>query len=216
MRNIGCLVVLAVLAVIAWFFRDDIRARLGRDRTSAAAPTTGVVWEPLTPAGAARARRSVAGLGGRSGPVFTNMRPGEVSSYVFEELSKGVLPPSAQNAEAAVIGDQLAIRALINLADFGGKQSVGPIAAMLGDREPVQFGGTIEVIRPGLAQYRVKAIKIRDLSLPPPMIPRILKNIERGPRQAGVAPDGLPLVIPEYIGDVRISNGKVTLYKAVR
>jgi len=32
-------------------------------------------------------------------------------------------------------------------------------------------------------------------------------------RPAGLAPDGLPLVTPTYIGDVRVANGRITLYK---
>jgi hypothetical protein len=29
----------------------------------------------------------------------------------------------------------------------------------------------------------------------------------------GVAENGLPFVVPTYIADVRIANGKITLYK---
>jgi hypothetical protein len=84
---------------------------------------------------------------------------------------------------------------------------------MLGDREQMQFGGTFHVIRPQLAEYQVKDIKLRDLSLPQAMIPRILHQTERGTRPDGLSPDGLPLVVPKYLGDVRIANGRVTLYK---
>ena len=29
----------------------------------------------------------------------------------------------------------------------------------------------------------------------------------------GNRPDDLPIVIPKYIGDIRVANGKVTVYK---
>jgi hypothetical protein len=32
----------------------------------------------------------------------------------------------------------------------------------------------------------------------------------------GIAPNGLPMVMPTYISDVRIADGKITLYKSVR
>jgi len=32
----------------------------------------------------------------------------------------------------------------------------------------------------------------------------------------GIAQNGLPMVMPSYISDVRIANGKITLYKSVR
>ena len=32
----------------------------------------------------------------------------------------------------------------------------------------------------------------------------------------GISENGLPMVMPAYISDVRISNGKITLYKSVQ
>jgi len=32
----------------------------------------------------------------------------------------------------------------------------------------------------------------------------------------GVSPNGLPMTMPSYISDVRISNGRITLYKSVK
>ena len=45
------------------------------------------------------------------------------------------------------------------------------------------------------------------------MIPRVLRQTERGSRPDGLSEDGLPIVVPRYLGDVRIANGRVTLYK---
>jgi hypothetical protein len=144
--------------------------------------------------------------------VFSNLSGGEAASYVYQQLAKQ-LPPSADSVEAAVIGDRLYIRASVALKDLGGTATLGPLAPMLGDRERMQFGGTFHVVRPQLAEFNVRDIKLRDLSIPATMIPRLLRQIERGSRPAGLSPDGLPLVIPAYLGDVRIGDGKVTLYK---
>ncbi|HEV7837246.1 MAG TPA: hypothetical protein VGO75_04195 [Gemmatimonadaceae bacterium] len=40
--------------------------------------------------------------------------------------------------------------------------------------------------------------------------------MKRSKTVVGLAPNGLPMVMPSYISDVRISNGKVTLYKSVK
>jgi hypothetical protein len=40
--------------------------------------------------------------------------------------------------------------------------------------------------------------------------------MKRGKVVPGVAQNGLPMVMPPYISDVRISNGRITLYKSVR
>ena len=210
MRRLGFLVLvfLAGGAVFLWLYLE--RPRHAAESTSAAP-----VWEPLTPEGADRARTSVQLLSRPSGPVFTNVGGADLASYIFDELSKQ-LPPSSQELEAAVIDDRLHVRALVKISDFGGSGSLGPLAAMLGDREPVEFGGTLELVRPGLAQYRVKVLRLRELSVPSRMIPRLLQRVARGSRPPGLGEDGLPLEVPAFIADVRIGQGRVTLYKSIQ
>lgn len=212
-RTIGCAVVLLAVLVAAWFFRDDLRRLLDR-RDSAAVETVEVAWAPLTPEGAARARTVLTRLERRSGRVYENVPPADLSSLIFEELSRDALPQSATSIEAATIGNALAIRADVRLSDFGGSDVLGALGSVLNDREQVQFGGTLDVVRPGLAQYRVNALRIGRLDVPPPLIPRLIRRIGQGTRPEGVADNALPLEIPAYIGDVRIDGNDVTLIKA--
>ncbi|HET7458091.1 MAG TPA: hypothetical protein VFJ74_10575 [Gemmatimonadaceae bacterium] len=215
LRRIGCiLLVLVALAAAAWFTRDRWLHRgptLGPRNPNA----VGVEWEPLTPEGAERARTAVASLGQRSGPVYANTRAGDLAAYLFTGLQRQ-LPPSAQDIRAAVIGDRLYVKALVNLTDFGGAKVLGPLAGFLSERDTVTFGGNFELLRQGLAQFHVREIKLRQLSLPEKAIPRLLAQIRRGARPEGVADDALPLVVPSYIGDVRVGQGRVTLYKNVK
>lgn len=208
MRKLGCLAVvfIAGMAVALYLY-------LERPRQAAEATSSAPVWEPLTPEGAARARAAVDSLSRRTGPVFTNIAGADLASYVLDELSKQ-LPPSAEQLQAAVIEDRLHVRAMVRISDFGGSGVIGPLAAMLGDQEPVEFGGTLELVRPGLAQYRVKVLRLRELNVPQRMIPRLLQRIARGARPPGLAEDGLPLEVPPFIADVRIGQGHVTLYKS--
>jgi len=210
LSRIGCFVVILILAIAAWLTRGIWVHRITSLSSSAA--TAGPVWEPLTVQGAERTRQMLARLSQPAGPVFGNLSGGDVASYVYQSLAKQ-LPPSADSIQAAVIGDRLYIRASVKLQDLGGTAVLGPLAGMLGDREQMQFGGTFHVIRPQLAEYEVKDIKVRDLSLPSSMIPRVLRQTERGSRPDGLSEDGLPIVVPRYLGDVRIANGRVTLYK---
>jgi hypothetical protein len=214
LRNVGCLVVVLLLAVALWFTRARWLPLLpGRGAPEVTAAEG--VWEPVTRAGAERARLAIQGLGQRSGPVYANLRAGDVASYVFLSLQRE-LPPSAQNVAAAVIGDRLYVRADIALRDVGGAEILGPLASFLSDQETMMFGGTFEVVRPGLAQFHVRELKLRELSVPQKMIPRLLTRISRGSRPEGLAADALPLVVPEQIGDVRVARGRVTLYKSVQ
>lgn len=215
LRRLGCFVLLVVvLAIAAYLTRDRWLHRLP-GRASSRATATGVVWEPLTPAGAERARAAVASLGQKSGPVYANTRPGDLAAYLFTGLQKQ-LPPSASDIQAAVIGDRLYVKSLVNLADFGGAKVLGPLAGFLSERDTVVFGGNFELLRQGLAEFHVREIKLRQLAVPQRAIPRLLAQIRRGARPEGVADDALPLVVPSFIGDVRVGEGRVTLYKNVK
>ncbi|HEY9425918.1 MAG TPA: hypothetical protein VIR34_02090 [Gemmatimonadaceae bacterium] len=217
LRGLGYLVLVVVVAAVAWWFRADWLPLLHKGTAAAVVSDSAstVVWEPVTPEGAARAKKVVARLGTRSGPVFTNLPPGDLTAYILSELAKQ-LPPSAHDMEAAVIDRQLWVRAQVRLADFGGPGELGPLGGLFGDAEPVVFGGTLAIVNPGLAVYRVKELRIRDMSVPSPMISKLLRRVERGSRPPGLADDALPMLVPDYIADVRVQNGKITLYKTVQ
>ena len=208
--RLGCLVLLAILAVLGWFTRGSWMPRLFGTRV--AAVSTAPAWEPLSDAGAARTRAELDRLNRPRGPAYVTLSGGDVASYVVQELAKQ-LPASADSIQAAVIDDRVSMRAVVRLADLGGVGSFGPLAAMLGDRERVQFGGTFRVLRPGLAEFQVREVKVRDVSVPTGLVPRLLSQLERGARPAGLSPNGLPLAIPRYVGDIRVAGGRITLYK---
>ena len=209
LRRLGCLAVIAVIAVALYFTRARWLPRGWSGKTETAATST---WQPLTPAGAKRARDALASLNQRNGPAFVNVAPGDLASYIVQELSR-TLPPSADSIEAAAIGDRLLVRARVRTADLGGKGGLGALGALLGDREQMQLGGTLRIITPGSAELQVVEMRVHDLALPQPLVTRLVQQMSRE-RPVGIAPNGLPLKTPPYIGDVRVSNGQITLYKA--
>jgi hypothetical protein len=143
------------------------------------------------------------------------MTPAEAASYIFTVAAKG-LPPSAKNAEAAVIGNRLYVRSDVDLKDFGGAKALGPVGMLLGERDSVRFGGTINMLKPGLGEFLVQEVKLGRIEIPTTLIPKLLGQMKRSKTVVGLSPNGLPMVMPSYISDVRISNGKVTLYKSVK
>jgi hypothetical protein len=40
-----------------------------------------------------------------------------------------------------------------------------------------------------------------------------MRQIRRGTRPQGLAENGLPFVVPTYLGDARVANERITLYK---
>jgi hypothetical protein len=172
-------------------------------------------WQAATPAGAARARSVIERLGSRNGPVYGNVEAGDLTAFIIQQLSHQ-LPESARNVEAMVSEDQLLVRCSLDPNDLGDLSQLGPLSKMLGDRENVQFGGTLDIVKLGLGEYRVQSFRVHDFSIPSQMIPRLIKSYSKGTRPPGIADNGLPLITPVHIGDVRIKDGQITLYKVVR
>ncbi|MEP7348270.1 MAG: hypothetical protein ABI877_23590, partial [Gemmatimonadaceae bacterium] len=85
----------------------------------------------------------------------------------------------------------------------------------LNKREQIELGGTLDIVSPGLAQFRVESAQIGQLPIPKPAIPKLLAQLARNARPAGVAPNGIAFRVPPYIGDARVAKGRITLYKNV-
>lgn len=214
MRCLGrtiLLLVVVVLAAILWISRDRwLRYLPGSHGTAA---VTEPVWEPLTPDAAARGKRAIDALSARTGPVFANLKGAEVASYIFQRAG-AALPAASDSAEAAVIGDVLYVRAIVPMKEVAASGALGPLGGLLNDREPLTLGGTLHVIRPGLSEFQLREVKLREFKVPGGIIPRLVKQLDRGPRPDGVSADGIAVKTPESLADVRIANHRVTLYKA--
>jgi hypothetical protein len=209
--RIGCLVLLVILACVAYLTRDRWLSHVPGYHPPATA-TNSPAWQPLTDTGAARASTALQKLAQPKGPVFQTLSGADVASYIFKALAR-TLPGSADSVEAMVAGDRISVRANVRVADVAG--AIGPLAGMLGDREHVQFTGTLRVVKPGVAEFQVLEAKVGQLSVPKAMIPRLIQQVDKSKRGPELSPNGIPLAIPRYVGDIRVSNGKITLYKTV-
>jgi hypothetical protein len=215
LRRLGCLFVL-LLAVVGYLTRGywwrPARAVVARSTgVGATAPDTASGWESLSPALAERGERQVRALAAPRGPVYVSMRPGELASYVFLSLASA-LPASAQDAQATVIDDRVYVRAVVSLRDFAG--ALGAVGSLVGERDTLRLGGTFEVVRPGRALFHVEDVQVGRVPIPEQLIPTLVRRVQKRSPSAGTAPDALEVPIPEYIGDVRVARGRITLYKS--
>lgn len=208
-RKLGCLVLLLLIGggVYLYMHKND-----GASDSSSAPVARRPVWEPITPLNAERGKREVESLRDSRGPVFANLTGAEAASFIFLAVAHQ-MPKGAENASASVQNNELVVRAAVRLSDFGVKKVLGPLAGILGERDTLLLGGHINIIQPGLGEFRVTRLKIGSLTIPSPLIPRILNEIRKGERPVGVSANALPMPMPEYISDVRIANGRITVYK---
>ncbi|HEX3533204.1 MAG TPA: hypothetical protein VHT23_03220 [Gemmatimonadaceae bacterium] len=217
-RRLGCLVLIIALVALWYWYAKVERPATTTTTTSAVtgASNTNTGWQPLSQTDADRGRVAVEALARRSGPVFANLTPAEAASYIFLVVAKQ-LPPSARNVEASIVGDRLYVRSEVDLKDFGGSGQLGGLGMLLGSRDSVLLGGTIHMLRPGLAEFQVQEVKLGKLEVPKALIPRLITQMTRGKNKVpGVSESSLPMAMPAYISDVRIANGKITLYKSVK
>lgn len=205
-RKLGCLVVLAIGLAVAYYWY----ARVPDNESAPAGAPRAIVWERLTPALGAQGRSAVESLAG--GQSYTALSAGQVASYIFLEMSNS-LPETAQDLEAAVIGDRLAVRGLVSLADIGGSKVLGPLAQMLSDRDTLTLSGTMSVLATGEGQFVVKELRFGQMRAPSGIIPRIVRQIDKTEDRGPLAPGAISLPLPPGVGDVRVGGGMVTLYK---
>ena len=97
-----------------------------------------------------------------------------------------------------------------------GSSGLGVLGSLLGDRERVEMSGSLRVIGPGLAEFRVSQVKIGAVGVPVALISRLVNPLVKGKRPPGLDDNALPFSIPTYISDVRVTNGRITLYKNVQ
>lgn len=207
-RKLGCLVILAVALAVAYYWYARVP-----DEESAAARPRAVVWERLSPALGAQGRAAVEGLAG--GQPYAALSAGQVASYIFIEMANA-LPEAAQDLEAAVIGDRLAVRGLVSLADIGGSKILGPLAQMLSDRDTLLLSGTMNVLATGEGQFVVQELRFGNFRAPSGIIPRIVRQIDKTADRGPLAPNAIFLPLPQGVGDVRVGGGMVTLYQGPR
>jgi hypothetical protein len=219
LRRLTSLVVLAAVAAGLYLFRDTwyprARAMLAAakaapvpgDSASASPADTG--WTVLTFGRAERGRAALSKLQARGGPAFVSIDPAELASAWMDSLSTQ-LPQSADSLQVKVQGSELLLSARVRLGDLGGRTVLGPLAGMVGERERVILGGTVErADSAGMARFALTRVRVGSFDVPGPVVPRLVAALRKG--RTGNA---LLVPLPEGVGDVRVSRGRVTLYRA--
>ncbi len=217
------LVLLVVIGVVAWVTRDrwlplvrgaqaERPSTAARDSARAAADTG---WTTVTFSAAERGRTALTRLRRPDGPAYVRIAPAAFAGLVLDTLGAR-LPASADSLAVRVEGRELQVRMSVRLGDLGGQRVLGPLAGMLGDRERLLLGGTVEGGAPGVAVLRLARVTVGDFAVPGPVVPRLVEALRRGDAGARPEPGTLALTLPDGVGDVRVAEGMVTLYRPVK
>lgn len=211
--RLGCLLVVAVLAVGGWFTKPYWYPRV-RAMVVATPPADTIAWTPITPEAAAAGARAAERLAAKNGPVYASLTAAEFVAWQLTPAMK-ILGTAAAKPEASVQGEVLLVRANVAISELGDPKSLGPLGSMLDGRQPVLIGGRLSMLKPGLLGMQVTEMTVNELRLPSALIDRIVRRISVRQRTDSLAPDVIAIPVPGAVADVRISKGKIVLYKAV-
>jgi hypothetical protein len=104
----------------------------------------------------------------------------------------------------------------VDLRDLAGDGALrGLLGVALDGRDTVRMAGTLDLMRPGLTAYRVRELRMAGIDVPPRLIPSLLGALRRAAAADSLPSDALPIPLPNVVADVRVANGRITLYKAV-
>ena len=115
-----------------------------------------------------------------------------------------------------IVDDEQGIRAALGqLLEFEGYEVRTVANAVDGLAEYARFKPNLVFLDVKMAGIDgLEALKkLRDFKVPRGAIPRLVRQLSKGERPARISPNALPVTTPRSLGDVRVSNGKVTLYK---
>ena len=101
------------------------------------------------------------------------------------------------------------IRGTVAVKDLGGAS--GPLAGVLDGDQPIEVRGRFEVAAGGGTSFRVERIALKSLVLPSGAIGAVVRRL--APKADGAA---IPLALPREVADIRVTAGRITLYKAAR
>ncbi len=228
-RRLVSLVILVAVVIAAVATRDAwlprLRAALGApvqrpaaagvdSASSAASAASDTGWAAPTYSGKEGGRRALTRLQQPRGPAYVSLSASEFAAALLDSLG-AQLPASTESVVVRAVGSEFQVRGSVKLGDLGGRAVLGPLASMVGDRERLTLGGTLEPTSvPGVAQFKLTRVKVGDFTLPGPVVPRLVKALKRQSGAVGVESSALPIRLPAGVVDVRVSQGKVTLYRA--
>lgn len=246
LSRVGCLVVLAVAGAGAyWMYGDrlpsevvraskrasqDVAARVRSADSSRRAGNDSaersIGWATLDDASdnahASAARDKLNALAKRTGPAFATFDAKEVAEILSPALIR-MLPRTASQSAVVIVGDELKLRSVVELRDFGGSSAIGTLlGGALGGRDTLRVSGTLDSPSAGIAQFHVHELELKGISIPRALIPSIVRMLrERSGTLGGrtvhidsLPPDALLVKLPASVADVRVHNNRITLYRA--
>ena len=204
--GIGCLTVLCLGAVGAWYFRADIaeiyRSVVERETGGGATQLTMGFPSPAALQSAMEKERAIAR---RDGPERVVLSADEMASLIEDRLATEAR--QALDSITVTLGrGRFTLEAELQTESFG-RDLLGPLRGMIDPREPIRVSGPAEIRAPGVIGWEIDEFRVASFPFPGPAIPVLVDRLTGG---AGGA---ILFAVPAEVDDLRIRPDGVTLYR---
>jgi hypothetical protein len=191
---------------------------------SAAPVVSARTWVPLDSTRALDP--AIARLAAREAPAYVTLTPAAFARLIAPALVPVLRPVSASRRAAdassslpqiALDGHDVRLRTVVDLRAVAGAGAMRTaLSAVVHGQDTVDVSGALTVEQPGSARYVIETVELRGVSLPSAVVPLIVRVLrQRAASPADTLSNALTIPLPRSIGDLRITQGRAILYRAV-
>lgn len=210
--RLGCAAAVVGAVVLVWWFREPILRTGARwfGRTAELPPVADTAVGAPTPGATASGREKIGSLAARtSGPDSVVLNANEMASLIGAGIDWSVRK-TYDSLRVELLEGSLALHARLDTRALP-PDALGPLAGLVGPREPLRLGGTITIERPGTARFKVEEISLRGIAFPAPAVRSIAQQM------AGANAEGaIPFKVDPAVAAIAIHPTGVVLYREAR
>ena len=210
MAKLGCLVALGAVAVAAWWFRAPlVRGAGGLFGSRPPLPRIAESIGAPTPAAVASARAKLEALDRAGGPDSVVLTANEVASWVGGGIDWRVRQ-TFDSLRVELRPDTLVLHARLDTRALP-PEALGPFGGFVEPREPLLIAGPVAVVAPGVAEFRVRGLVLRDFAFPDVAVRRIAERVA-GANENG----GFFVPVPVAARDLAVRPVGLVLFRSER
>lgn len=204
LKRLVAVVLLLVIAVLVWHFRDTIVT--GWHRFRGEAPPA--VATPADLARSGQLKLSSLAKGSAQGRVA--LSGGEVQALLHSRFS-GMVPDYLDSARVELDGDRIKLLGRIPTDRLPNVQGMGEVMGLLPDTTDVAVTGQVIPLGGGRAALAVDQVTAARIPLPHKLVTELIDRVRRG----GNAPSGaLPFPLPRGANTAYVRSDSLVLLSA--
>jgi hypothetical protein len=140
-----------------------------------------------------------------------SLEPSEVGAL----LTAGLPETMVRDLEVALSDGAISFRATMDLRPLTAIEALKPVAGMLTAQQRVRVRGRPDVVPGGRGVLVVEELRIGPLAVPAPVLGPLVRQLGAGGDRTASGGGGasISFSLPSAVADMRVSRGRLILYK---